>query len=110
MKIKIIDNTRIKKKDLVSLVEKAPSSWGFEVGSLVIYPAISSGVVTSFHRSRKELGIRISTDYAGSIDDILCEVAITLQVIQDYGHIPKSVPKERIAHYISAWHLLDDHF
>ncbi len=107
MKIKFRDSTRLGKRDLVAFVKSLPQSWGTEVDSIVVHASDSSALMSSFHRPKKELGFHIPDDYSGSIDDLLDELAITLQVIRDYGHIPKTISRTAIETYLGDWRLLN---
>jgi len=103
MKVKIQNGNVLDRSELIDFLKSVPASWTRECEKVVVFESAGAKVVSSFQRNEKLFGIHIPKRFSGSIDRIFDEVAITLQAVRDYGHIPKDVPNDKVKEYWKAW-------
>lgn len=106
MKLIVQNEEVLTRKGLELFLERLPFAWKAGIDKIVVYGSAGDQVLCSFHKKDCAFGIHIPTDYSGNISDVLGEVAVTLQAIQNYGHIPDKLPTSQIREYRSRWHYL----
>lgn len=103
MKVKIQNGNVLDRNELVDFLKSIPASWTRECEKVVVFESAGAKVVSSFQRNERLFGIHIPKNYSGNTDRVFDEIAITLQAVRDYGHIPQDVPNEKVKEYWQAW-------
>jgi hypothetical protein len=106
MKLVVQNEEVLTRKDLELFLERLPFAWKAGIDKIVVFESTGAQVLCSFHKKDCALGIHIPTEYSGSTSEVLREVAVTIQAIQNYGHIPEKLPVSQIREYRSRWQYL----
>lgn len=103
MKIVMQHGHTIDREDINNFLKTIPSSWSKAFDSIVVYSSIKELFTISFHPKERILGVHISEKYLGSPIEVIEEIAVASQVIQELGHLPRKLSKQKRSHYIQQW-------
>lgn len=106
MKILVQNGKIVNKKDLELFIEGLPFAWRAGIEKIVVYVSAGDQLLFSFHKKECTFGVHMPSEYSGSNSEVLEEIAVTLQAIQNYGHIPDKLPASQIRGYRRRWHDL----
>ena len=106
MKILVQDGEVLNKKILEDFIEGLPFAWKAGIEKIVVYVSAGDQLLCSFHKRECAFGIHVPSEYSGTTSQVLEEVAVTLQAIRNYGHIPDRLSASQIREYQSRWHEL----
>lgn len=106
MKLVVQNEEMLTRKDLELFLERLPFAWKAGIDKIVVYVSAGDQLLCSFHKKECTFGIHIPADYSGNTSELFGEVAVTLQAIQNYGHIPDKLLASQIREYLSKWHDL----
>ena len=103
MKIVMQHGHVVDRKDIEFFVEKAPSAWTKAFRSIIVYTAVKEPFKITYHSKEKVLGIHISRKYSGSASEAIEEIAVASQAIEDHGHLPNKLAKQRDMQFRQRW-------
>jgi hypothetical protein len=106
MKIVIQDATHIQRDDLENFFESSPVSWSDGIDTVIVFGSKQAKLLISFDRKRRVLGVHVPVGFTEPKENLLREIAVTVQAIQEFGHIPKTPPVASVKGYLLRWNEL----
>ena len=103
MKIVMQHGHAVARSQIESFLETAPKSWSRAFDSIIVYKSVNEPFRISFHPKEKILGIHISEKYTGNSKKVIEEVAIASQAIEEHGHLPNNIARQKEYDYRQAW-------
>ena len=81
-------------------------SWSDGIDTVIVFGSKQTNLLTSFNRKRRVLGVHVPIKFTEPKENLLREIAVTVQAIQEFGHIPKTLPVANVKGYLLRWNEL----
>ncbi len=106
MKIVIRDATHIQRDDIENFFDSSPMSWSDGIDTVIVFGSKQAKLLISFDRKRRVIGVHVPVGFTEPKENLLREIAVTVQAIQEFGHIPTTLPVANVKGYLLRWNEL----
>ncbi len=103
MKIVIQDSTHIQRDDIENFFESSPMSWSSGIDTVIVFGSKQTKLLTSFNKKSRVLGVHVPFGFTEPKENLLREIAVTVQAINEFGHIPKTLLVANVKGYLLRW-------
>lgn len=103
MKIVIQTGMVLRKPDINNFLEMIPESWIRNVYSILVCATQEASSYINYFHGANQFVVYVSQQNEPLQENLIEQIAISLQVIAKQGYLPKKIKKSMTTEYVAIW-------
>lgn len=103
MKVVIQSGKIVSKFEVEKLLELAPKDWVKGISSIVIFESSEEHPSIRYHPASEQFAVFVPNTYPHGAVQMMEFMAVHIQAVNQFGHLPKQLKKSLINEYTEKW-------